>query len=71
MANCPNCDDSGSGRTLYPALAVAALAGVAFTYFLVRKSKTGDEQMPVEKVVNICNTAADKLDALAGKVLAG
>jgi hypothetical protein len=70
MAECQNCSESGSSRNVYPALAVAAIAGIALTYFLVRKNRAGDDQVPVERVVNICNSAADKLDAFA-QALAG
>lgn len=71
MAECRNCDESGSSRNLYPALAVAALAGVALTYFIIaKKTKTTAEGLPVDKVVNICNTAAAKLDAYVSQALA-
>lgn len=64
--------DAGSSRTLYPALAVAAIAGLAVTYFFVaRRSKGGEAQLPLEKVVNLCNSAADKLDAFLAHSLAG
>ncbi len=65
MANCHCCQNGQSSKSVYPALAIAALAGVAFTYFLTRKgTKTADEAPPLEKVINICNSAADKLEAL-------
>jgi hypothetical protein len=71
MAECQKCSESGQSRNVYPALAIAALAGVAFTYFLVRRGKSEAETMPVEKVVNLCNSAADKLDAFMSQALAG
>lgn len=71
MAECQQCGESGSGRNLYPALAIAAVAGIALTYLFVRKSKSGSDPLPVEKVVNICNAAAGKLDAFVRQSLAG
>ena len=70
MAESHNCNESGSGRNLYPALAVAAIAGIAVTYLFVRKVKAAEEPLPVEKVVNLCNTAADKLEAFVNQSLA-
>jgi len=58
----------GSGRSLYPALAVAALAGVALTYFfLARRAKSENTELPIEKVVSLCSSAADKLEAFAAQ----
>jgi hypothetical protein len=71
MAECLNCSESGSGRTIFPALAVAAIAGLAVTYFFVKKQRSPDHPLPVEKVVNLCNSAADKLDAYVSRSLAG
>ena len=70
MAECPNCNECASSRSVYPALAVAALAGLALTYFLVKKTKETDGQLPVERVVNQCNTAVDKLEAYVNQSLA-
>jgi|GEM_PF-5294191 len=71
MAGCQDCNESGSGRSLYPALAVAALAGVALTFlFMARRAKSASDQLPIDKVVNICNSAADKLEAFAARQLA-
>lgn len=69
MAECQDCIESGPSRSLYPALAVAALAGIALTYFFVaRRSRSAEDQLPVDKVVNICNSAADKLEAFANRL---
>ena len=47
------------------------LAGIALTYLIVaRKAKTIDGQLPVDKVVNLCNSAADKLDAFVSQAIA-
>jgi len=71
MAACQDCNESGSNKTLYPALAVAAIAGIALTYFFVaKKGKSGSGQLPVERVVNLCNSAADKLEAFARQAIA-
>jgi len=71
MAECHETYESGSGRSLYPALAVAALAGIALTYFFVaRRAKSSDAQLPVDKVMNLCNSAADRLEAFAARQLA-
>jgi len=71
MADCQNCNESGSGRNLVPALAVAALAGVAVTYFVMaRRDRTANTPLAVDKVVNLCNSAADKLDAFAARAQA-
>lgn len=66
MAECPVCSEPRYNRNLYPALAIAALAGVAFTYFLTRKGRTEDSGTPLEKVMSVCESAAEKLDAMAG-----
>ena len=70
MAECHNCNESSSTRSIYPALAVAALAGLAITYFFVKKQRSVDAPLPIDKVVNICNSAAEKLDAFANRALA-
>ena len=70
MAECLHSNESGSSRSVYPALAVAALAGLALTYFLVKKTKESDGQLPVDKVVNLCNSAVDKLEAYVSQSLA-
>ncbi|HWA82325.1 MAG TPA: hypothetical protein VG820_02755 [Fimbriimonadaceae bacterium] len=72
MADSLNSSETGTSRSLYPALAVAAIAGLAVTYFfMARKTKDADDQLPLDKVVNLCNSAADKLDAFVAHSLAG
>jgi hypothetical protein len=70
MAESHSSLETGRGRSVYPAIAVAAIAGIAITYLVMRKSKGADEALPVEKVVNICNSAAEKLDKFVSQALA-
>jgi hypothetical protein len=70
MAESHSSIESGRGRSVYPAIAVAAIAGMAITYFVMRKSKGADEILPVEKVVNLCNSAAEKLDRFVSQAMA-
>jgi hypothetical protein len=70
MAESHSSLETGRGRNVYPAIAVAAIAGIAITYLVMRKSKGVDEALPVEKVVNLCNSAAEKLDKFVSQALA-
>lgn len=71
MAECQDCDKSSSIKSIYPAIAIAAIAGVALTYFFMsRKNRSADGTLPVDKVVNICNSAAERLEAFASQALA-
>lgn len=71
MAEGHDCNEGGLGRNLYPALTIALIAGIALTtYVFVRKARTPEDSLPVEKVVNLCNSAADKLDAFLHEALA-
>ena len=64
-------NDMGPSRNIYPALAVAAIAGLALTYFFVSKRSRGEgSQLPIERVVNLCNSAAEKLEAFAAQAIA-
>lgn len=60
--------DEGRNRNLVPALAIAAFAGVAITYFLTRRAKAGAEST-VEKIVDLCHSAANKLDSMVSQAV--
>jgi hypothetical protein len=72
MAECQESMESGLARNLVPALTVAAIAGIAITcFFIARKGRSADRPLAVDKVVNLCQSAADKLEAFAAQALAG
>ncbi|HVT13131.1 MAG TPA: hypothetical protein VHE55_12780 [Fimbriimonadaceae bacterium] len=72
MADSQENSQTGTSRALYPALAVTAIAGLAVAYlFMARKTKGVEDRLSLDKVVNLCNSAADKLDAYVAHSLAG
>jgi hypothetical protein len=67
MSQSETCKEAKSSSILYPALAVAALAGIAATYFLTKRSRAMAGAAPIESVIDVCSSAAAKLDALVAQ----
>lgn len=66
MATGHNCNESRNSN-IVPALALAALAGVAVTYFLTKRAKSADKASPIESVIDLCTSAANKLDQMVAQ----
>lgn len=70
MAECQPCNEPHGHRGLYPALVLAAMAGVAVTYWVIKRNRDPETAFTVDRVVNLCNRAADKLDSYVSQSLA-